>query len=170
MIEAPHNCKFIDQALFSILGSKGVLFWKSLDCKMFQICNSFDFIDRCEISFSKFSDWLEKFMKSFLIDAFWEVKYPDLDDCDVRRIKTVELIVGSWELDSNFFRMNIFLNKKIKYLLEIDSFELEIKVNLCSEHFLWLVCWSTACNDVILGQSQNYEVSRVGVLGKVALN
>ena len=109
VIQASHNCQLIHKAFLAVLCCESILLWKGFDCESSEICDSLDFVNRSKISFSKFLDWLEKFMETFLIDKFGEVEDPDINKWGFERVKTVEFRIGKWELDSKFFGMNIFL-------------------------------------------------------------
>lgn len=76
MAKAAHNRKFIHKALFSIFCGKCILFGKGLDSKFFRICKSFNLINRGEISFSKFLNRFEHFVKPFLVDEFRQMNNP----------------------------------------------------------------------------------------------
>lgn len=60
-------------------------------------------------------------METFLIDEFRKLFGPDLNNCEVCGIETVELGCRNQEPKSNLFRMQVFLNKEQAYLLSVDD-------------------------------------------------
>ncbi len=150
VIKISHHSKFINETFLSVFSGKCVLFWKSFDCKFFEVGQSFNFINRSEISFSEFSYWFEKFVEASLVDKFWKVECPTFNDRQVSGVETIEFSVWNEKLKSDFLWMYIFLNKTKFYLFNIQSFEFQVKVYLSDVDFLWLVWLAAFGNDMIL--------------------
>jgi len=68
MVKLPHDFNLVDQRFFSFFLTVGALLRKSLNCIFFVVLVLYHQVDRCEISFSNFFYWLEKLMKSFLVE------------------------------------------------------------------------------------------------------
>ena len=74
---------------------------------------------------------------------------PNLNDGQFIWIETIKFAIRDKELDSDFFWMNIFLNEIKKYVLSINGFKFEIKVDFSNKNVLRLIPWIASRNNVI---------------------
>lgn len=79
MIEASEDSEFVHETFLSIFGSKCVLLGESFDSESFEIGDSFDFVNGCEVAFSEFFNGFEELMEALLIDFFGEVEDPEFN-------------------------------------------------------------------------------------------
>jgi hypothetical protein len=79
MIQASEDSEFIHETFLSIFSSKCVLLGECFDRESFDIGDSFDFVNGCEVAFSEFFNGFEELMEALLIDLFGEVEDPEFN-------------------------------------------------------------------------------------------
>lgn len=77
MRQSPHGLYFVDKALLPLVLGVGMLFAKGLDGVELFILMALDLIDSCEGSLAQFSQRLELFVESSLIEPKAEVVSPE---------------------------------------------------------------------------------------------